>query len=145
MTKRLFKMLMMLAVAGIALSACEKTRMEGDWDPMKWKDESGLASIDNIYQVPASGGSYKFHCKNYSSFWISSIEEGGDTYQPGLENNDWQDLSGQWSHVQCLPDGDLVVTFQPLSFYSSASQRTMMLVVTAGDVFYGFRFIQKCD
>lgn len=142
-TKRFFRMVMVLAVAGIMLNSCEKQRMEGDWDPMEWNDESGLERVDNVYQVPASGGSYKFHCKNYSNFWISSIEEGGEFYHPDLDNNDWQDISGQWTRVQCLPDGDLVVTIQPLSFFSSASQRAMMLVVTAGDIFHGFRFVQK--
>ena len=141
--KRLFQLLLMLALAGITLNSCEKQRLEGDWDPMKWKDESSLARVDNVYQVPASGGSYKFHCKNYSGFWISSIEEDGQAFMPNLENNDWTDLTGQWSRVQCLPDGDLVVTFQPFSFYSSASQRTMNLSVTAGDIFCHFRFVQK--
>ena len=42
-----------------------------------------------------------------------------------------------------LPTGDLVVTFEPLSFSSSASNRTMNLCVTAGDIFDYFRFVQK--
>ena len=142
-TQKLLQMLLLLAIAGITLNSCEKERPDGDWDPMEWKDESGLARVENVYQVPASGGSYNFHCKNYSGFWISSIEEDGKSFTPNLENNDWTDLSGQWSRVQCLPDGDLVVTFQPLSFYRSASQRTMYLCVTAGDIFDYFRFVQK--
>ena len=142
-TQKLLQMLLMLALAGITLNSCEKQRLDGDWDPMEWKDESGLARVDNVYQVPASGGSYKFHCKNYSVFWISSIEEDGQFFAPSIENNDWKDLSGQWTRVQCLPDGDLVVTFESLSFYSSASNRTMNLCVTAGDIFDYFRFVQK--
>ncbi|MBQ3323598.1 MAG: hypothetical protein IJG81_02010 [Muribaculaceae bacterium] len=143
-TQILFKLLMMLAIAGITLNSCEKQRLpgDGDWYPMEWNDVSGLSMVDNAYQVPASGGSYKFHCKNYSAFWISSIEEDGELFMPNIDNNDWKDLSGQWTHVQCLADGDLVVTFEPLSFYSSASKRTMNLCVTAG-VFYSFRFVQN--
>ena len=142
-TQILLQMLLMLALASIMLNSCEKQRLPGDWDSMEWNDESGLARVDNVYQVPASGGSYKFHCTNYSGFWISSIEEDGQLYMPNIDNNDWKDLSGQWTHVQCLPDGDLVVTFEPLSFYSSASNRTMHLCVTAGDIFDYFRFVQK--
>lgn len=142
-TQKLLQLLLMLALAGITLNSCEKQKLDGDWDPMEWNDESGLERVDNVYQVPASGGSYKFHCKNYDYFWISSIEEDGQFFVPDLENNDWKDLSGQWTHVQCLPDGDLVVTFEPFSFYSSASNRTMNLCVTAGDIFYYFRFVQK--
>ncbi len=143
-TQILFKLLMMLTIAGITLNSCEKQRLpgDGDWYPMEWNDVSGLSMVDNAYQVPASGGSYKFHCKNYSAFWISSIEEDGELFMPNIDNNDWKDLSGQWTHVQCLADGDLVVTFEPLSFYSSASKRTMNLCVTAG-VFYSFRFVQN--
>ena len=88
---------------------------------MEWIDESGLEKAGNVYKVPASGGTYKFYCKNYKVFWINVIEEDGQPYLPSLENNDWKDLSGQWSHVECLDNGDLVVTFQPFSFYSSAS------------------------
>lgn len=142
-TQKLLQLLMMLAIASIMLNSCEKQRLPGDWDSMKWNDESGLARVDNVYQVPASGGSYKFHCKNYSAFWISSIEEDGELIMPSVDKNDWKDLSGQWTHVQCLPDGDLVVTIEPLSFYSSASNRTMHLCVTAGDIFDYFRFVQK--
>ncbi|MBR6490167.1 MAG: hypothetical protein IKT03_06495 [Muribaculaceae bacterium] len=142
-TQKLLQMMLMLVLAGITLNSCEKQRLDGDWDPMEWKDESSLARVDNVYQVPSSGGSYKFHCKNYSVFWVSSIEEDGEHYIPYIDSNDWKDLSGQWTRVQCLPDGDLVVTFQPLSFYSSASQRTMNLCVTAGDIFDYFRFVQK--
>ena len=136
-------MLLMLALVDIMLNSCEKQRLDGDWDPMEWIDESGLEKVGNVYQVPASGGSYKFHCKNYKVFWIDVIEEDSQPYLPSPENNDWKNLSGQWSHVECLDNGDLVVTFQPLSFYSSASQHTMNLCVTAGDIFDYFRFVQK--
>ena len=63
-TQILFKLLMMLAIAGISLNSCEKQRLpgDGDWYPMEWNDVSGLSMVDNAYQVPASGGSYKFHC-----------------------------------------------------------------------------------
>ena len=142
-TQKLLQMLLILVFAVITLNSCEKQRLDGDWDPMEWNDENGLARVNNVYQVPASGGSYKFHCKNYSVFWISSIEEDGQFFVPDLENNDWKDLFGQWSRVQCLPDGDLVITFEPLSFYSSASNRTMNICVTAGDIFDYFRFVQK--
>ncbi len=143
-TQILFQLLMMLAIASITLNSCEKQRLpgDGDWYPMEWNDVSGLSMVDNAHQVPASGGSYKFHCTNYSDFWISSIEEDGQLFMPNIDNNDWKDLSGQWTHVQCLPDGDLVVTFEPLSFYSSASNRTMILCVTAG-VFDSFKFVQN--
>ena len=52
----------MLAIAGITLNSCEKQRLpgDGDWYPMEWNDVSGLSMVDNAYQVPASGGSYKF-------------------------------------------------------------------------------------
>ena len=142
-TQILFQLLLMLAIAGITLNSCEKQRPDGDWDPMEWNDESGLAQVDNVYQVPASGGTYKFHCTNYSGFWISSIEEDGELIMPSVDKNDWKDLSGQWTHVQCLADGDLVVTFEPLSFSSSDSNRTMHLCVTAGDIFDYFRFVQN--
>ena len=33
-TQILFKLLMMLAIAGITLNSCEKQRLPGDWDPM---------------------------------------------------------------------------------------------------------------
>ena len=59
-TQILFQLLMMLAIASITLNSCEKQRLPGDWDSMKWEDESGLARVDNVYQVPASGGRYSF-------------------------------------------------------------------------------------
>ena len=48
-TQILFKLLMMLAIAGITLNSCEKQRLpgDGDWYPMEWNDVSGLSMVDN--------------------------------------------------------------------------------------------------
>ena len=141
-TQKLLQMLLVLAIASITLNSCEKQRLDGDWDPMEWQDESGLAKIDNVYQVPASGGSYKFKCTNYGGFWISSIEEDGEHYIPHIDSNDWKDLSGQWTRVQCNPNSELVVTIQPIDD-TDIYYRSVCIDITAGDIWSFFRFVQK--
>lgn len=89
-----FLMMLMVAVASMLLISCDKDRPLGDWPRMQWDNQSGLEMIDNVYLIPASGGTFKMVCKNYGTFWINGIKEDDRELVTSLEADNFMDIKG---------------------------------------------------
>ena len=68
------KLLLCLLVGVMSLSSCELTDPDGLSDPMKWSTVPSCLKNGEL-KVEAEGGSSLLACKNYKSFWISSVKE----------------------------------------------------------------------
>ncbi len=138
--KSVFLMILMLAVAGMLLISCDKDRPLGDWDPMEWDDQSGLEKIDNVYQVPASGGTYKMVCKNYGMFWFNGIKEDDTEFWARVESEYFMEIKGAWSRAQSVKK-ELIITIDPLD--ETTESRRLEVYLESGDTFCNFHFLQK--
>lgn len=127
-----------LTLAG--LTSCDTTTRDGDWDPMKWSAEQELSVDNNYYVIPAEGATVSFICKNYSAPWISNAATGGIYYLPDYEKGDYRNIKGDW-FAASTNENRLTVTFTE----NIASDRYISVTVTAGDIFYSFRFKQKAN
>ena len=118
-----------------SLVSCES--LDGKWDPMKWKTSVKVQKDKNknkYINVPAEGGTYLFHCKNYRDFWINGIVVNGrDVFN---HMDDFKTCNGDWGSVECKSN-ILTVIISPKSREESD---TIEVGVTAGDIFDGFIF-----
>ena len=137
--KQMTKTLLLLFVLLIGAAACSKDEPDGKWAKMKWEEPAGITKVDGVYVIPASGGTYKFTCKNYKP-WISHIVEVSEEYEQIATLNDVHNCEGSWYSVKC-EGNDVTVTFKPrpTDDYNHALQVTL----TAGDIFDYFSFIQN--
>lgn len=65
-------LLPLLILSMLVNVSCESR--DGDWESMKWKTDAKM-NKERIINVPVSGGTYVFTCKNYSRFWLSVVIE----------------------------------------------------------------------
>ena len=137
--KSVFLMMLMLAVASMMIS-CDKETIDGNWPRMQWDNQSGLETIDNVYQIPASGGTYKMVCKNYGAFWINGIKEDEIVVVTSLEADNFMDVKGSWSRAQSVKE-ELILTIDPLD--EATESRRLEVYLESGDAFYTFYFLQK--
>ena len=129
--------IVMLAI--IVLGACSKE--DGDWDPMVWKAEMAVQKTNGIYEVPAAGAEFTFSCKNYSAPWIDYAVSDVKTYYPDLETGDPHTISDDWFKAE-ISGNKLTVKFE---VNETAEERLLQLIVTAGDIFYTFKFRQMAN
>ena len=125
-----------ILLALFTLAACDKK--DGDWDPMEWKAEVAVQKTNGTYDVPATGAELTFSCKNYSSPWIEYAVSDQKTYYPELETNNRHKLSDDWFKAE-INGNKLTVVFEA---NETAEERILQLIVTAGDIFYTFKFRQ---
>ncbi len=120
-----------------SLLSCESSTPDGLWDPMRWKTSVQINKDRNkckYINVPAEGGTYVFHCKNYSDFWISDIGVNGrDVFN---HMDDFKTCKGDWGSVECKSN-ILTVIISPKYIEKSD---TIIVGVTAGDIFDSFLF-----
>ena len=135
--------------ATIILASCgsdEHDDLVGDWDNMIWKTEVKATKQDGAYMVPATGGELTFSCKNYSDPWISTVRYARKYYYPiavdkEYDETDWYTISLDWFKAD-IKDNLLKVTFEP---NQEATEKPILLTVTAGDIFYTFYFKQSAN
>lgn len=138
--RHLFRISILLIIVLMAFSSCGD-EPDGSWAPMKWINIDNLTKADNVYVIPEGGGTFTFGCTNYKFPWISSIMENGVDENFLLEiDNDFRKFRGNWFEVQCI-NADLVVTIDPLE--ADCHDRSLTVVVTAGDIFDTFVFQQQ--
>jgi hypothetical protein len=126
---------MMLAFSLVSCSS----HMDGDWDSMVWKAEVPVVyTTDGIYDVSADGDTFMFTCRNYSSPWIECATSGEKHYFPPRENNDFHTIMTDWFKAEIVGH-KLNVTFET---NKEDDIRPLELTVTAGDIFYTFKFKQ---
>ena len=134
------KILFITFLMGIlfSLASCESTLPDGLWDPMKWKTSVKVQKDKNknkYINVPTEGGTYVFHCKNYSNFWISGIDiKGKEVFDQN--SDDFKTCKGDWGSVECKSN-ILTVIVSPKS---KEDCDTIKVGVTAGDIFDSFVF-----
>ena len=134
------KKIVLLAALISALSFTSCSDDDGDWTPMKWQT-SVIKEKDGSITVPSQGGSYIFVCTNYNSPWTCSVAEyvnGTMEYAEHIYDDNWKGfitpyLDAEWQ------DNILTVTVSP---NTTGKERTMMVEVTAGDIFDDFTFKQ---
>ena len=79
-----------------------------------------------------------FSCRNYSSPWIENAEFAGEYFFPPREENNYHAITTDWFHAE-LKGNKLKVTFER---DETTTERPIVLTVTAGDIFYTFKFKQ---
>ena len=127
-----------MMIVAFSLASCEKDRLDGDWDSMVWKAEVPVVTNDGIHEVSDSGGTLTFSCRNYSGPWISGAVYGEEHYYPERENKDYHTIMADWFKAEIVGN-KLTVFFEP---NKESSERFLSLTVTAGDIFYTFKFKQ---
>lgn len=136
-----------MMLAAFSLASCSKDnpmeekedpteKKDGAWDPMEWKADEPLQIADGVYNVSADEGTVSFTCSNYSSPWLSSAEVDGKYIHPDRRNHKLIDSEIFRAEIQ---GNKLTVHFKANEI---AQERSFSITVTAGDIFYTFRFEQ---
>ena len=129
-----------LAMLSLSLASCDSNdKKEGDWDSMIWEAEAQVQKTDGIYHVPTDGGTMTFTCHNYSAPWIENAESGGNYYFPSREEGIYHSITMDWFKAEIVGN-KLNVTFDS---NENNQARPLKLEVTAGDIFYTFKFEQS--
>jgi len=136
---KIWKNIIMMTVALLSLASCTSEEPDGNWDPMVWKAEAPVQKTDGVYIVPANRTELTFSCQNYSSPWIENAEYNGEYYYPPREANDYHTITMGWFKAE-ISGNKLTVVFEA---NETAEERPLQLTVTAGDIFYTFKFIQR--
>ena len=139
LSSRLIGVLAMFAA--FTLASCVSEDPDGKWDPMKWKADVPIQIIDGVYTVHAVGEELTFTCQNYSSPWIEFAASGEEYFFHSYETNDHHTLSTDWFKAE-TSGNKLKVSFEA---NETAKERPLELTVTAGDIFYTFKFMQLAN
>lgn len=130
----------LITVTMATFSAC--TSEDGDWESMKWNTNADMVRKSDEWHLKVSedGGTFRFSCENYGSFWFAGIEEMNDgkrtTYYPQQE--DYKHIISSWAEMK-IENNELIVTIRP---NDKSMERTLKLTVQAGDIFSSFGFYQ---
>ncbi len=137
-TMQHWKTILVMCLAIFSLASCEKDRLDGDWDSMDWKAESPVVTTDGIYDVSDRGATLSFTCRNYSRPWIENASSGEQQYYPERESGDYHTIVADWFKAE-IEGNKLTVSFEP---NNESNEQHLSLTVTAGDIFYTFKFKQ---
>jgi hypothetical protein len=108
---------------------------------MQWEKESSYPEDNDIYLVNAEGSVITFVCKNYDTPWIEEANVDGEYCFPNREEDDYHNLT-TYGFKANVKGNRLIVTFEP---NRSGAARHIILTVTAGDIFYTFKFTQQSE
>ena len=128
-------------LAAFSLASCSSDDPDGKWDSMVWEAAMPVQVTDGVYTVPANGTEFTFSCQNYQAPWIESAQSDGKYYYPPREANDYHTISADWFKVE-ISGNKLTVVFEA---NNTAAERPLQLTVTAGDIFYTFKFKQPAS
>ena len=138
-TKKIWRLAFAI-LAAFSLASCSSDEPEGKWDPMIWKAENPVAQTqDKVYDVSADGATFTFSCSNYSRPWFSEAEVDGEPILPPYMDEIDYGLIYDESFRAEMHGNKLTVDFKA---NDSAQPRNTKITVTAGDIFYTFRFKQ---
>ena len=117
--------------------SCDKCDNEdGKWEAMKWENEIQISDYNNII-VPGAGGEYTFSCLNYSPWLINATEISKNNYKEFIRSSDSYKIETSFASIKII-NKKLIVTILP----NGTPERTLKVLVTAGDVFAYFTFNQ---
>ena len=139
-TMKYWRNILVMIAATLSLASCDSNdKKEGDWDSMIWEAEAQVQKTDGIYHVPTNGGTMTFTCHNYSAPWIENAESGGNYYFLSREEGMYHTITMDWFKAEIVGN-KLNVTFDSNENHQA---RPLKLEVTAGDIFYTFKFEQS--
>ena len=124
-------------LAAISLASCSSE--DGDWDPMVWKAEVPIQTTDKVYNVSGDGETITFSCLNYSKPWFAGAEVDGEPILPPLMDEIGYGLIYGENFRAEIHGNKLSIEFKP---NKTAQTTNTSITVTAGDIFYTFRFKQ---
>ncbi len=131
---------LMMCAAMLSLASCNSDDKDGDWDPMVWKTEVPVVkTTDGIYEVSADGATFTFSCRNYSKPWFSEAEVDGEPILPPYMDEIGYGLIYGENFRAEIHGNKLSIEFKP---NKTAQTTNTSITVTAGDIFYTFRFKQ---
>ncbi len=107
----------------------------GNWAPMKWQAEQDILNEDGVYIIATDGDTVSFVCTNYSSPWMCGANV--DNEYIGCDDL-YKSIEGKW-FTAFFYDNRLSVIFEK----NTESARNVELIVTAGDIFDYFYFMQQ--
>jgi hypothetical protein len=128
--------IMLMMLAAFSLASCSKT--DGGWNAMEWEADVPVQITDGVYIFSETGTEFTFSCRNYSSPWIENAMSNGEYFYPPREANDFHTITTDWFQAE-MSGSKLKVVFKA---NETAENRTLQLTVTAGDIFYTFKFKQ---
>ena len=135
-------------LAALSLASCSIEALDGDWDPMKWaKTHYKIIKEDGTkyYYVPQEGGEYTFTCKNYKGFWIADMTVTEDDHITHIYLEE-SPHTITLDDIQVQIESNVATIHIAPSAFSQTSHNLhthyYILTVTAGDIFYTFRFKQ---
>lgn len=140
-TLKTWRILFVMTVAVLSLASCSSDDPVGKWDPMVWKAEVPIQMNDDVYNVSADGTEFTFSCQNYSRPWVENALSDGKYYYPPRNVDDYFSISAEWFKVK-ISGNKLKVVFEA---NETAEERPLQLTVTAGDIFYTFKFKQGAN
>ncbi len=128
-----------MCAALFSLTSCISDEPYGKWDPMVWKAEVPVQTTDGIYDVSADGAMFTFSCSNYSKPWFSdAVVDGEPILPPYMDEIDYGLIYSENFRAE-MHGNKMTVDFKA---NDSAQPRNTKITVTAGDIFYTFRFKQ---
>jgi hypothetical protein len=128
-----------LMLAAFSLTSCSSESKVGDWDPMVWKAEVPVQTTDKVYNVSEDGETIIFSCLNYSKPWFSEAEVDGEPILPPYMDEIGYGLIYGENFRAEIHGNKLSIEFKP---NKTAQTTNTSITVTAGDIFYTFRFKQ---
>ena len=131
--------LVLATLAAFSLASCSSESKDGDWDPMVWKAEVPVQTTDKVYNVSEDGETIIFSCLNYSKPWFSEAEVDGEPILPPYMDEIGYGLIYGENFRAEIHGNKLSIEFKP---NKTAQTTNTSITVTAGDIFYTFRFKQ---
>lgn len=137
---KFWRNILVMTAAMLSLASCSSDEKDGDWDPMVWKAEVPVVkTTDGIYDVSADGGTFTFTCRNYSKPWFSDANEDGKEFLPPYMHDIDYGLIYSENFRAEIHGNRLTIDFKA---NDGTQARNTTITVTAGDIFYTFRFKQ---
>jgi hypothetical protein len=138
-TMKFWRNILVITAAMLSLTSCDSDSKDGAWESMVWEADAQVQKTDGVYQVPTAGGTMAFTCRNYSAPWLENAESGGNYYFPPREEDNYHTITADWFKAEIVGN-KLSVTFDS---NDNDQARDLKVDVTAGDIFYTFRFKQS--
>jgi len=137
-TIKIWRIILVMTVVVLSFNSCSNDDPYGKWDSMVWKAEVPVLTTDGVYTASANGAEFTFSCQNYSSPWVENAVFNGEYYYPPREANNYHTISADWFKIE-ISGNILKVVFEA---NETAEEKPLQLTVTAGDIFYTFKFKQ---
>ena len=139
---QILRIILVMTVAVLSLSSCSSDdNSYGKWNAMVWEAEVPAQTTDGVYTASANGAEFTFTCQNYTFPWIESAVSNGAYFFPPREDNNYHTVSADWFKAE-INGNQLKVVFEA---NETAEEKPLQLTVTAGDIFYTFKFKQLAN